>query len=105
VINEDPVNTARRLSRREYQGRCLLCGRTTKIEQHHVAGRRHDPQFTGPVCLVCHARTTENLRRAGVDMRDAPDTIKRVSTALKATAIFLQMLANALWCWAESLTR
>jgi hypothetical protein len=36
-------------------------------------------------------------------MRRAPNADERVRRALKATAVFLWMLAEALWRWAESL--
>jgi hypothetical protein len=103
VIDENPIRTARRLSRRGDQNRCLLCGRKTGIEKHHVAGRNHDSQLTEPLCQACHAQATENLRRAEVDMRYTPDSVERVRLALKGTAVFLWMLAEALWRWAESL--
>jgi hypothetical protein len=103
MMNETPITTARRLSRRAEQNRCLQCGRKTKIEQHHVAGQNHDADFTAPLCPACHAQVTENLRRADVDMRRTPNADERVRRALKATAVFLWMLAEALWRWAESL--
>jgi hypothetical protein len=103
MMNETPITTARRLSRRAEQNRCLQCGRQAKIEQHHVAGQNHDAGFTAPLCPACHAQVTENLRRAGVDMRRASHADERVRRALKATAVFLLMLGEALWRWAESL--
>ena len=103
MIEQTPIQTARRVARRAEQNRCLQCGRKTGIEQHHVAGRNHDPELTAPLCLACHAQATENLRRADVDMRRAANSEERVRRALKATAVFLWMLAEALWRWAESL--
>jgi hypothetical protein len=38
-------------------------------------------------------------------MRREPDPIDRVRKALKATSVFLHLLAEALWRWAESLGR
>jgi hypothetical protein len=102
-MDENPIRTARRLTRREQQSLCLQCGRQIEIEDHHVAGREHDPELTAPLCQACHAQVTENLRRADVDMRFTPDSVERVRRALKATAVFLRMLAEALWRWAELL--
>jgi hypothetical protein len=102
MMNENPIRTARRISRRADLNRCLLCGREKRIEQHHVAGQNHDSEFTTPLCQVCHAQATENLRRADVDMRFAPEARERLRRTLKATAVFLRMLAEALWRWAES---
>lgn len=104
MMNENPIRTARRISRRAELNRCLLCGREKRIEQHHVAGQNHDSEFTTPLCQVCHAQATENLRRADIDMRCAPESGERLRRALRATAVFLRMLAEALWHWAESFT-
>lgn len=102
-MDENPIQSARRRSRRVEQSRCLQCGRKVRIEKHHVAGRNHDPAFTILLCQACHAQATEVLRRADVDMRYTPNSIERVRRALKATAVFLWMLAEALWRWAELL--
>jgi hypothetical protein len=101
--NETPIRTARRLSKRAEQDRCSICGRKIQIEKHHVAGRNQDPDLTAPLCQACHAHATENLRCGDVDMRYTKDSVERVRRALKATSVFLRMLAEALWRWAESL--
>jgi hypothetical protein len=101
--NEIPIQTARRLARRTEQDRCAICGRKIQIEKHHVAGRNHDPDLTAPLCQACHAQATENLRQGDVDMRYTPDSRERVRRALKATSVFMRMLAEALWRWAECL--
>ena len=103
MMDETPIQTARRLQRRADQDRCSICGRKLQIEEHHVAGRNHDVELTAPLCTPCHDRATENLRRAGVDMRSTRDSVERVRRALKATSVFLRMLAEALWRWADSL--
>jgi hypothetical protein len=36
---------------------CLVCGSTGPFEQHHVAGRANDPEFTVTVCRGCHRYT------------------------------------------------
>jgi hypothetical protein len=105
MMHEAPITTARRLSRRVEKHRCLQCGRKIRTEEHHVAGRRHDAEFTVPLCTACHAQVTEMLRRADVDMRYTPNSVERVRRALKATAVFLSILASALRRWAESLDR
>jgi hypothetical protein len=103
--DENPIQTARRVSRRTEQGRCSICGRKSRTEDHHVAGRNHDSELIAPLCQACHAQATENLRRGNVDMRSTSDSVERVRRALRATAVFLWMLAEALWRWAESLNR
>src|SRR5713101_5999231 len=104
MMDEAPITTARRLSRRVEKHRCLQCGRKIRTEEHHCAGRNHDAEFTVPLCQACHAQATELLRRADVDMRKTSSSVERVRRALQATSIFLSMLAEALWRWAESLS-
>jgi hypothetical protein len=104
MIDETPIETARRNTRRLEQGRCLLCGRTgLLIEQDHTAGQNHDDFLKAPLCVPCHAMVTEFRRRADADMRRKPDSKKRVKHALKATAVFLHMLADAMLRWADLL--
>ena len=103
--DETPIETARRQQRRTEQNRCIQCGREMPIEEHHVAGRNHDPELKVPLCLACHAQATEFLRIAEVDMRYTRNSVERVRWALKATAVFLGMLAEAMRRWAESLNQ
>lgn len=105
MMDETPIKTARRLWRRTDQHRCLRCGRKIRTEKHHVAGRNHDSEFTAGLCQACHAQATEDLRKADVDMRYTTNSVERVRRSLKATAVFLWMLAEAMWRWAESLNR
>jgi hypothetical protein len=105
MIDRVPIETARRRWRRREQHRCLQCGRKAGVEKHHVAGNNHDADLTAPLCKTCHARITEDLRQAGVDMRYTPGSVERVRRALRGTAVFLWMLAEAMWRWADSLKR
>jgi hypothetical protein len=101
-MNERPIETARRKARRQEQRRCLLCGRSgVRIEEDHTAGQNHDEFLKAPLCIPCHAMVTECRRRADAEMVRAPDSLQRVRCALKATAVFLRMLADAMFRWAE----
>jgi hypothetical protein len=105
MMDEKPIQTARRSTRRLEQGRCLLCGRTgVLIELDHTAGQNHDEFLKAPLCLPCHAMVTEFRRRADAEMRCAPTSTERVKCALKATAVFLSALSDAMFRWAELLT-
>ncbi len=105
MMDEKPIETARRNTRRLEQGRCLLCGRTgILIELDHTAGQNHDEFLKAPLCIPCHAMVTEFRRRADAEMRRAPDSTQRVKSALKATAVFLKMLADAMFRWADLLS-
>jgi hypothetical protein len=102
MMDEKPIETARRSTRRLEQGRCLLCGRTgVLIELDHTAGQNHDEFLKAPLCVPCHALITEFRRRADAEMRRAPNSILRVKCALKATAVFLRMLADAVFRWSD----
>jgi hypothetical protein len=102
MMDETPIKTARRNVRRLEQGRCLLCGRTgVLIELDHTAGQNHDEFLKAPLCIPCHAMITEFRRRADADMRRQPNSIQRVKCALKATAVFMRALADAMFRWAE----
>jgi hypothetical protein len=101
MIDENPIKTARRSTRRLEQGRCLLCGRTGAIEKDHSAGQNHDDFLKAPLCIPCHAMVTEFRRRAGADMQRQANSIQTVKHALKATAVFLSMLANAMVRWSD----
>ena len=102
MIDKTPIQTARRLTRRKEQNRCLLCGRTgVVIELDHTAGQNHDDFLKAPLCVACHGAVTEFRRRADADMRGQPNSVERVRCALKSTAVFLHMLADALRRWAD----
>jgi len=104
MIDENPIETARRRTRRLEQKRCLLCGRLGfLVEYDHTAGQNHDEFLMAPLCIPCHAMVTELRRRADADMRAQPSTLLTVRCALKATAVFLRMLADAMYRWAELL--
>ncbi len=105
MIDENPIKTARRLARRQDQQRCLLCGRKgVLIQLDHSAGQNHDDFLKAPLCVPCHAMVTEFRRRADADPRNQQRSVMRVKYALKSTAVFLSMLADAMFRWAELLS-
>jgi hypothetical protein len=94
---KNAIQNAARRNRRREQGRCVRCGRKAeRIEQHHVAGRHHDPDFTLPLCGSCHDAITEELRLRGVDMRETHTPAERASRAMEATSVFLANMAQYL---------
>jgi len=102
--NMRPVRRARRQQRKlerpkSDKPRCVLC-----IEMDHVAGEEHDSLLKFPLCQKHHDEVTDGRRDAEISMEYEPDPIKRVALALKATSVFLHMLADALWRWAELLS-
>ncbi len=118
-MEEDPVKNDARKADREWilggEAVCLLCGerdpvklvRPDKVsfEEHHVAGRAYDPNLTVTLCRNCHAGTHEDLRDAGVTLRQAPTILHEIEARLRATGTFLRTLGETLLSSAAELTR
>ena len=105
--DQRPIRTARRKARqkeREQNGLavlpCVLC-----IEEHHTAGRKHDPKLTDSLCEKHHRALHEQLRRAGVPLSFEPDARKRVAKALRSVAVYDRARADAMDRWAASLEK
>jgi hypothetical protein len=103
--DQRPIRTARRTVRRKEREAlgfarppCIFC-----IEEHHVAGDKHDPLFTNSICQKHHRVFTELLLRAGISMTYEPDIAKRIALALRATAIYDRERADAMERWADLL--
>lgn len=77
---------------------CILC-----IEDHHTAGRQHDPQLTTPVCQKHHREMHEQMLQAGISLTFEHDKRKRVAKALRAAAIYDRARADAMERWADIL--
>jgi hypothetical protein len=75
------------------------------IEEEHVAGRNHDVDLVAPVSADGQYRVTRNREAAVVSMRFEKNSTKRVALALKATSVFLELLSESMWKWAELLER
>jgi hypothetical protein len=103
--DQQPIRTARRKQRQEEREKngvavaaCVLC-----IEEHHTAGRRHDPQLTDSLCEKHHRAVHEDMRRAGVSLSFDPDPKKRIANALRSVAVYDRSRAAAMERWAASL--
>jgi hypothetical protein len=126
MIDSDPAKTAARENRRlERLGDgphvCLICSETDPIvltptkagwllemgvpvrllEGHHLYARAHDPDTIVPLCRNCHAKVTEGLLRAGVNMKPTPDEVTRLAEMLKARATFSRQMADKDDEWAS----
>lgn len=75
------------------------------IEEEHVAGRNHDVDLVAPVSVEDHRRVTRNREAAGASMRPEKKSTKLVALALKATSVFLELLSESMWKWAELLEK
>jgi hypothetical protein len=105
VRDQQPIRTARRKSLQKERAQnglavppCILC-----IEEHHTAGRNHDPKLTDPLCEKHHRALHEQLRRAGVSLSFERDARKRVAKALRSAAVYDRARADAMDRWAASL--
>ena len=98
MTDQSPIRTARRKARRDERERlglavlpCSLC-----IEEHHVAGKNHDPILTAPLCEMHHRQIHERILRAGISLQYERDPVKRVAMALRAMAIYGRAQADAM---------
>jgi hypothetical protein len=96
--DRQPIRTARRSVRREDRERlglaqtpCVLC-----IDDHHTAGRKHDPTLTVPTCKKHHREIHEQMLRAGISLRYEPDPVKRAAIALRAMAVYRKAETDAM---------
>ena len=101
--DQRPIRTARRKAKqkeRESRGisipPCDLC-----IQEHHTAGRHHDPQLKAPLCEKHHREIHEQILRAGISLRYEGDVIQRVAMAMRAAAVYDRTRADAMERWAS----
>lgn len=73
---------------------CVLCGSIEQVENHHVGGRNHAPEFTLPVCREEHSTLHRALEQAGIDLRHTPNARRRLRQALRAVLVFLWILSD-----------
>lgn len=102
-----PIRTAARQVRRaERQSlglaaiRCAWC-----IEEHHPAGRSHDPGFTVPLCQKHHDEMHELMRQAEVSLSFEADPKRKVAMALRGMAIYHRAEADAFERFADLLEK
>lgn len=103
--DRQPIRTARRKTRQQERAKqglavppCILC-----IEEHHTAGRHHDPRLTARLCKKHHREMHEQMLRTGISLSFEHNRQKRVAKALRAAAVYDRAKANAMERWAETL--
>lgn len=96
--DQSPIRTARRLVRQDERERlglaataCILC-----IQDHHTAGKNHDPKLTAPLCEKHHREMHEQMLRAGISLQYERDINKRAAMAFRAMAVYGRAQADAL---------
>jgi hypothetical protein len=75
---------------------CVICGRRSRVEHHHLGGRRHLAWLTAPLCDIHHRQLHRLLAAAGVDLEYTTDRAERLLRATKAMSIFQCMVLEAL---------
>jgi len=73
------------------------------LEEDHTASRQHDLNLVAPVSRKAHQRLERNRNAAGIERAKQSRSTKRVMWALRSTAVFLELLAEAMWQWSNLL--
>ena|SRR5438270_14099927 len=102
--NIHPLRTARRKEKRRTDPPKARRDTRSGLEWEHAAGFFHDQHLVAPVCLLCQDLVTEHRRDADVSMNFEPNRLRRYGRKLKALAVFLRMLSDAVWRWGCGLT-
>jgi hypothetical protein len=74
----------------------VICGRRSRIEHHHLGGRRHLAWLTAPLCVIHHRQLHRLLAAADVDLEYTRDPVERLLRALKAMSTFMCLVLDAL---------
>jgi hypothetical protein len=76
--------------------RCVICGTTKNIKNHHIGGRNHLAWATMPLCLSHHRQCHILLANSGIDLNYTLDPLERLLRASKAITIFQCMVQEAM---------
>lgn len=102
MIAEPAKAALRRARRAQHPPRevCPFC-----IVDHHVLGRRHDPQFIVRACEYHHALTHDQILDAGVDLHFQQDPVRRQVEILKIESLHYRQQADDYRDWADAKER
>ena len=76
--------------------RCVLCGSTRDVTNHHVGGQNFIAWFTMPLCAPCQVVFHARQRAALIDLGSTPNPLMRFVRALKMTVLFMWILLDML---------
>lgn len=99
----EPAKAALRKARRAKRPPrevCPFC-----IADHHVLGRKHDPQFIVQVCEYHHGLDHDQMLDAGVDLRYQQNPVRRQVEMLKIEAVYHRQQADRHRDWADAKER
>lgn len=108
-MERNPADNDRRRDRQRQRfgddGSCVLCGcqnlaaltevRVTLLEEHHLAGRKADPELTVAVCLNCHRVLQEGLKDAGLEARYPDNAVERAQARSIGVADFFRLAVDS----------
>jgi hypothetical protein len=75
---------------------CVICGRNSTVERHHVGGQNHLAWLTVPLCRAHHTQLHQLLTNADVNLEYTKHSTERLIRALAAMNIFMCMIVEAL---------
>jgi hypothetical protein len=99
----EPAKAALRKARRAQRPPrevCPFC-----IADHHVLGRKHDPQFVVCACEYHHALIHDQMLDAGIDLKFQPNPVRRQVEILKMEAFYYRQQSNHYRDWADAKER
>jgi hypothetical protein len=99
----EPAKTALRKTRRAQRPPRKVCRRC--IVDHHVLGRKHDPQFIDKPCQYHHALDHDQMLDVGVDLQFQRDPVRRQVEILKIEAFYYRQQAGYYRDWADAKER
>src|SRR5215469_8495751 len=102
VIAEPAKAALRKARRAERPPRevCPFC-----LVDHHVLGRKHDPQFIVRPCEYHHALIHDQMLDAGVDLQFQQDPVRRQIEILKIESFYYRQQATYYRDWADAKDR
>ena len=99
----EPAKAALRKARRAERPQREVCFRC--LVEHHVLGRKHDPQFIDRPCEYHHALIHDQMLDAGVDLQFEQNPVKRQVQILKIEALSCRQQADFYHDWADAKDR
>ena len=79
---------------------------SSALQEEHAASYQHDRELVAPVSGKTHiSRLERNRNAARISREYQSDPNKRVMWALRSAAVFLELLAEAMWRWSDLLEK
>lgn len=84
---------------------CCICGENNPLclDEHHIAGRKNDPEPIGIVCANHHRILTDAQKDHPQDIQDPEDDFGRIGHCMVGLACMLEAIAPTLRRYSEIL--